>query len=434
MTVLHFFQVVVYSVFEEHGENLAPSRWAQGQPADNSSGTIRRWRGESSMSPPSADLSPYCLAHPEAIATPALLIYENILDDNIEAMKKVVGRPDRWRPHVKTSKLLYTMQRLVHHGVTNLKCTTTLELSTACRAGAKDVVVAYPVSASAAKRMEEIAVQFPSVAISALVEHHSQLGLWHGERIGLFIDINPGMNRTGIEIARTDEIVSLARSIVARGLRFRGIHYYEGHQNQPDLQERMHATHAGYDVLMKLLKTLDSAGIFVEELITSGTPAFPCALSYAPFHQAHFLHRVSPGTVAYGDVTSVSQLPAAYGLRPAAVVLSMVVSRPIAGRITCDAGHKTVSADAGIPNCAVIGHPEMQPLKPSEEHLPIDLAEGATAPQIGDLLYLVPRHVCPTVNNFDHALIIRDGEVAAVERVTARGHEIPLSESVASAS
>ena len=101
------------------------------------------------------------------------------------------------------------------------------------------------------------------------------------------------------------------------------------------------------------------------------------------------------------------------------------------GRITCDAGHKTVSADAGIPNCAVLGDPAMQPLKPSEEHLPIDLPTGATAPNVGDLLYLVPRHVCPTVNNFDEALIIRDGQIVSVERVTARGREAPLSRSVA---
>jgi D-serine deaminase-like pyridoxal phosphate-dependent protein len=383
---------------------------------------------------PFGDFTPYRFAHPEAMFTPALAIYESILDQNIEAMKRVVGRPDRWRPHVKTSKLQYTMRRLVDHGVGNLKCTTTLELSTACRAGAKDVVVAYPVSASASTRVAEIAAEFPAVAVSGIVETKSQLDLWRGKRVDLFIDVNPGMDRTGIDVARTDEIVALARSILSRGIRFRGIHYYEGHHNQPDLQERTRAAHAGYDVLIKLLKTLESSGVLVEEVITSGTPALPCALSYAPFNEARFLHRVSPGTVVYGDVTSAGQLPASCGLRPAAIVLSTVVSRPTANRFTCDAGHKTVSADAGIPNCAVIGYPGLEPLKPSEEHLPIDLAEGGTSPEIGELLYLVPRHVCPTVNNFDHALIIRDGQVAAVEQVTSRGREAPLAESAVSTS
>ena len=56
-----------------------------------------------------------------------------------------------------------------------------------------------------------------------------------------------------------------------------------------------------------------------------------------------------------------------------------------------------------------MGQPEYQPLKPSEEHLPIEIPAGARVPAIGDKLYLIPRHVCPTVNNFDEALMVRGG-------------------------
>jgi D-serine deaminase-like pyridoxal phosphate-dependent protein len=65
-------------------------------------------------------------------------------------------------------------------------------------------------------------------------------------------------------------------------------------------------------------------------------------------------------------------------------------------------------------------------LKPSEEHLPIEVAAGEV-PAIGELLYLIPRHVCPTVNNFDDAVIVEGGRAVSIERVTARGHEAPLS-------
>ena len=94
--------------------------------------------------------------------------------------------------------------------------------------------------------------------------------------------------------------------------------------------------------------------------------------------------------------------------------------------ITCDAGHKTVSADAGVPTCVVLGHPELEPLAPSEEHLPMRVAAGAAVPAIGELLYLVPRHVCPSVNNFDDAVIVSNGELMAVERVSSRGRERPI--------
>ena len=93
-------------------------------------------------------------------------------------------------------------------------------------------------------------------------------------------------------------------------------------------------------------------------------------------------------------------------------------------------GHKAVSADAGVPTCVVAGHPELTPLAPSEEHLPMALNSwrqpGNQSPQLGDALYLLPRHVCPTVNNFDSALLVQDGQIASVEKVTARGREAPL--------
>jgi len=99
----------------------------------------------------------------------------------------------------------------------------------------------------------------------------------------------------------------------------------------------------------------------------------------------------------------------------------------MAARVTCDAGHKSVSADAGVPTCVVMGRPDLQPLKPSEEHLPLEVTPGAPAPNIGERLYLVPRHVCPTVNNFDEALIVEGGMIRGSARVRARGHENPLT-------
>ncbi|MBV8071643.1 MAG: D-TA family PLP-dependent enzyme, partial [Acidobacteriaceae bacterium] len=168
-----------------------------------------------------------------------------------------------------------------------------------------------------------------------------------------------------------------------------------------------------------------TAGLACEEVITSGTPAAPFGYSYEAFTRGGFIHRISPGTVVYNDFTSLEQLPG-YGFAPAALVLSTVISHPLPDVITCDAGHKSVSADAGVPTCMVAGRPGLTPLKPSEEHLPIRAADPAALPAIGESLYLLPRHVCPTVNNFDEALMIVNGEIREVEAVTARGHERPV--------
>ncbi len=373
---------------------------------------------------PCPDVAEYRIAEAGDLLTPALAIYPDILDQNMAAMLKLVG-VERWRPHIKTSKLGFTIRRLVERGLVNLKCATSLELHTACEAGAQDVVVAYPVMGGGVVRVREVAARFPQVRLSVLVENAAQVAPWRGSRVGLFLDINPGMDRTGIRADRVDDIIAIVRHVAHAGLEFRGLHWYEGHLHEPDLAQRTTAAHRGYDRLMNIVEALEGEGIGIEEVITSGTPAFPCALSYEGFRNHGFVHRVSPGTVVYNDCTSLTQLPADYGLKPAALVVATVVSQPTEHIVTCDAGHKTVSADAGIPNCSVAGWPGLVPLKPSEEHLPLEVAQGA-APQVGDLLYLVPRHVCPTVNNYDHALIVRHSRIVGVEDVTARGREVPL--------
>src|SRR5205807_9793587 len=167
---------------------------------------------------------------------------------------------------------------------------------------------------------------------------------------------------------------------------------------------------------------------FSSTSIPAGTPTFPCSLAFQGFRDGSFLHRVSPGTVVYCDATSLAQLPTEYGYRPAVLVLTRVVSRPRTGVVTCDAGHKAVSADAGVPTCLVAGHPELTPLAPSEEHLPMAVAGEGAGPRVGEVLYLLPRHVCPTVNNFDCALWVRNSLIESLEKVTARGREAPLAE------
>jgi len=362
----------------------------------------------------------------DRVMTPALAIYPEIVDANIKTTLELLGGDaNRWRPHVKTAKLGFMMRRLVEHGIANFKCSTSLELLTVCKAGASDVLVAYPMVGPNARRVREISEQFSDVEVSALVESREHLGPWRGSRVGLFIDVNPGMNRTGVEEDRVDEITRLSQAIQDAGQIFRGLHYYDGHLSSAAFPERESIAHQGYDRLMHIVSAFDRAQIPIAEIITAGTPAFPCTLSYGPFASGRFIHRASPGTVVYNDCSSLAQLPAEYGYRPAAVVISTIVSRPSSGRFTCDAGHKTVSADSGVPTCAVIGRPEFSPSKPSEEHLPIDVAPGSSTPAIGEALYLVPRHICPTVNNFDDALIVIGGRILGVERVTARGRETP---------
>ena len=360
----------------------------------------------------------------DAIPTPALLVYPERVDTNIKAViARCGGDPSRWRPHVKTAKLADVMARFLVHGITRFKCATTRELRVLLELGAPDVLMSFPVVGATAERVRALAAAHQSSRVSVLVESAEHLPAWRSSHLGVFVDCNPGMDRTGRDPANAGDVASLVRSIESAGCEFRGLHWYDGHVSSVEAGAREAAAHAGYDRLCALVGGLDASGIPVPEVIAAGTPAAPCALSYPRWNTVSSDVQISPGTVVYNDTTSLTQIPRDWGLVPAAFVLATVVSHPRPGRFTCDAGHKSVSADAGVPTCSVVGQPEWTPAKPSEEHLPVDCPSPSSVPSIGTPLLLVPRHVCPTVNNFDEALLVRGGRVERAVAVTSRGHD-----------
>jgi D-serine deaminase-like pyridoxal phosphate-dependent protein len=175
---------------------------------------------------------------------------------------------------------------------------------------------------------------------------------------------------------------------------------------------------------MEIFATFAADGVPVPELVTSGTPSFPIALAFGGFDALPegTKHRISPGTVVYHDTFSAECLPD-LDLRPAALVLSRVISHPGHGIVTADAGSKSIAAEAGHPCCQVIGHPELVAQRPSEEHLPFLVSSG-TRPERGTPLLLFPKHVCPTVNLAEQALVIESGSEPRAVPVSARAHEL----------
>ena len=368
----------------------------------------------------------YRLPGIERMLTPFLVIFLDMVDSNIAASIRIAGGdPNRLRPHIKTAKLLNVIRCFVESGIQQCKCATTLELAVACEAGMRDVLVAYPMVGANARRIQELSARYPDVAISALVDYPKQIQEWDSS-IGIFIDVNPGMDRTGIGPEHVNEVLEMARAIIDSGRTFRGLHYYDGHLGSLGFEERRVQALKGYEQLARLAEAVKGAGIEVGEVITSGSSVFPFASTYAPLLTEDSTLRVSPGAAIYGDLTVQHQLPQ-YGYRPAALVATRVVSHPRPDLATCDAGVKAVAVFAGLPNCAVLDRPELVPQRMSEEHLTLQAPEGAALPEIGEILYLIPRHAGLTVNNFDEALVVSADGGSVIERVTARGHESPTA-------
>ena len=193
----------------------------------------------------------------DELLTPALAIYPDLVRHNVQSMLRLLdGDASRWRPHLKTVKLASMIRLLVDFKVTSAKCATTLELLVACQSGMRDVLVAYPHSGRNVRRIAEIAEEFPEVHVSSIVESEEQVRAWIGARVGLFIDINTGMDRTGMRHDSVKEIAALASTIEAADLVFRGIHFYDGHATEADVEQRTTKAHSRYDELLAVVASL----------------------------------------------------------------------------------------------------------------------------------------------------------------------------------
>ncbi len=236
------------------------------------------------------------------------------------------------------------------------------------------------------------------------------------------------MNRTGIEESRAADIQTLVETIAKSGLVFRGLHYYDGHHGALSEPERLTAAHFGYDRLMAIISISKAPVTTCRKSSPRARRRFPHRSRIRDFAtRASFVHRISPGTVVYGDATMLSQLPSCVRLQTgrARRRARRQPSPPQrSSRAMADTKRFPLTRECRRASCSVI--PELTGIGPSEEHLPLTVREGAEPPPVGEVLYLLPRHICPTVNLFDDALIIRSGAIESVERVTARGRENPV--------
>ncbi|MGC6487485.1 MAG: alanine racemase [Planctomycetota bacterium] len=377
------------------------------------------------------DAAPYELPRDllDDLQTPALVVYLDRVRENVQRMIGYAGSVDRWRPHLKTTKIPEVWAALLDAGVRQFKCATTREAAVMLRVAAAatapgervDLLVAYPHRGPSLRRLGELAAEAPRADVSVLVEDPGLVAEVPSS-LGVFVDLNPGMNRTGVPFERMDDAIAVARGA---GERFRGLHFYDGHLHGPDLEQRRAEIFAGYERLLEAVAAFDLQGLRVREVITAGTPAFHHALEFERFAHVPFAHRVSPGTVVFHDARSELENPDVQ-LVPAALVLSRVISHPAADVVTCDAGSKSVAAEAGDPCAYPLGRHGLVALAPSEEHLPLRCVGGL--PERGEQLLLVPRHVCPTVNLAEAAVLVESGRAPRVVSVSARAHELLASD------
>ena len=303
-------------------------------------------------------------------------------------------------------------------GITRFKCATLSEVRMAAECGAAHILFAYPLVGPNIAAYTALTKEFPHCAFYALTDDLEQLHQLDREAkkqnasFGFFIDVNMGMNRTGVETEKLYGFITAAKDLHA--LTFSGLHCYDGHVHTTDLSERRTEVSSMVDDIAAQIDKLTAAGITVPMIIAGGSPSFPC-------HAANPNVFLSPGTVFLWDAGYAENYPDLPYI-PAAAVMTRVISHPKDGMFTLDLGCKGIASDPAGSRGTVVGLKNAEAAFQSEEHWTYRMLPGFEneRPAIGTVFYVIPTHVCPTTNLYSQALVVENGEITARWTVDAR--------------
>ena len=372
------------------------------------------------------------------IPSPALVVYPDRAEENLRRMIAIAGDVERLRPHMKTHKLAPLVDAHVAHGVRRFKCATIAEAEMVAGAGAADVMLAYQPVGPNVRRLVDLARMFPQVRVSAIVDDEgaarrvSEAAGEAGIRLGLWLDLDVGMHRTGVtpgaEAKRLYHRLANLPAIEPRGLQA-----YDGHLRDRDQTARAAKVHEAFEPVAALRRDLIEDGLPVPSTVAGGTPTFPV-------HARRPDVDLSPGTSVLWDGGYATQLPDLEFLS-AALVLTRVVSKPGDRRVCLDLGHKAIASEgphprvlliqpasvAAVPQAIVLGAPILDAsfVGHSEEHLVFE-SDAASSLNVGDALYGIPWHVCPTVALHSEAVVVRNQHAVDRWRITARERRLTI--------
>jgi D-threonine aldolase len=369
---------------------------------------------------PASEIVMHDLAAFESSLTPSVVVMPEIVAANIDTVIAMAGRPDRLRPHMKTHKTVEITRMLIDRGVVAHKCATLAEAEVLARAGAADVLVAYPLVGPNVKRYLQLKSQFPRSRFSSLVDHtvHAESLSSASVRAGItsdvMIDLDVGQHRTGVPLADAAAFIQFVAKLP--GLRVVGLQAYDGHNHQADPVERDAAVRSWLTPVLALRSSMIRDGDPMPRIVVGGTPTFPAlaACSDVPGLEC------SPGTFVLHDHGYGSKFDDLAALRPAAFVLTRIVSRPSPTRITLDAGTKAVASDPPlIKRLKLFAFPDAEIVAHNEEHMVLEVPAASSLPP-GTLLAGLPGHICPTVALHKSLIVFEQGSVHGEWLVAAR--------------
>ncbi|MCR2803372.1 alanine racemase [Paenibacillus soyae] len=358
--------------------------------------------------------------------TPCVVIDLEAVNANIIRMAAAIQKTGvALRPHAKTHKLPEMAQRQLMAGAAGITVAKIAEAEAMAAGGIRDIFVAYPIVAeSKLARAAKLAKDGVRLVIGADslegARRISEAAVRHGVDLEVRLEIESGLKRTGVEPL---DAAALARDIAALpGIRLTGIFTYRGAMlggsGTTDLRA---AGHEEGELMVRAAEAIRAAGVSISDVSVGSSPT---ALYAA---EIDGITEVRPGTYIYQDA-----MQAAFGLcsleECAGTVLATVVSRPAPDRIVIDGGSKTFATDVQPDKAPlhlrgfgrVVSDPNAVFERMNEEHgvIAVDPSSGY---RVGDVIAIVPNHICSTVNLHSHVYLRHANGELVKTTVAARG-------------
>jgi len=344
-------------------------------------------------------------------STPAVVIDLDRVERNIARVQQLCDRAGIVnRPHIKTHKSPVLAKMQVAAGARGITCQKLGEAEVMAEGGINDILISYNILGE--EKVGRLGRLLRRADITVAVDNHETIaGLPRaaelaGRPLPLVIECDTGRKRAGVETA--GQAVALARAIRQQGkLEFAGFLFYPTEASWPQTQRF-------FDEALKGVRELNLEPRIVS---TGGTPnlAHLGELAGATEHRA--------GTCIFNDRMMLA-CGAALLADCALNVYATVVSRAAPERGILDAGAKTLTADGGGLNDGfgfILEYPQAKISAFAEEHGFIDLSKSNARPGIGEVVRVVPNHVCVVVNMVDQMIAVRGDKVVDVLPVAARG-------------
>lgn len=352
-----------------------------------------------------------------AIDTPAVLVDWPQLTINIETMaERCRSQGVGLMPHVKTHKSVEIAKLQLAAGAVGLTCSKLSEARAMLASGVKRIFLAHSlVSRAKVPALQELAGELDELIVAVTsVEQASHLEVLLSEAglsLPCLLALDSGMDREG---ARSLEELQAMRTRVDHSsvLTYRGIYSHEGYtylSTPGQVQQEA----------VKVAALLRAARA---ELGGDGELWPGCSVTASAIAGEAGLAGVRPGAYVFGDLFLTEQTGVmAWGDLALSVAVT-VVDKPRAGLALIDAGTKVFSSDKNgdAPYARPLDRRDFGLSRLSEEH---GFLTGAQVDElaIGEVLQLVPVHVCPVVNLASELCPLGAGELLRVAPVDARG-------------